>query len=69
MEGKIIARPTFSRKSGKWNIAVKTDRGEIKLGDKIDDLFFKYVEFDSKKDATKYIEEDSRLTLMGGIGL
>lgn len=63
MKKKLIARPTFNRISGKWNIAIETDKGEIKLGNMVDKFFMKYVEFDSKKLTEDYIKNDDRLEL------
>lgn len=64
MSEKLIARPTFNRKSCKWNIAVYTKGEEIKLGHSIENSdFFQYTEFDSKKDAVAYIENSENLTM------
>lgn len=62
---KLLAHPALSNGGNgiKYNIAVEKDDEMFMLGEPIDDIFYKYLEFETQEDAIDYINKDSRLQL------
>ncbi|PRR85541.1 hypothetical protein [Clostridium luticellarii] len=58
----MIARPKYNRTSKKWNIACILDKDELPLGHR-EGEFVKYESFDSKQQATDYINNREDLEL------
>lgn len=63
--GKLLASPILSNGGNgiKYNIAVEKDDETLLLGETVDSIFCKYLEFDTRQDAIDYINSDSRLQL------
>jgi hypothetical protein len=59
----LPATPKFDNTLGKWIVEVMMNGERLPLGRMIDSLFFKYLKFDTKGEAIRYIKNDSRLEL------
>lgn len=63
--GKLLARPVLSNGGNgiNYNIGVEKDGETLLLGETVDDIFCKYIEFSTRQEAIDYINNDSRLQL------
>lgn len=63
--GKLLSRPVLSNGGNgiKYNVEVEKEGQSLLLGNTVDNIFVKYIEFDTQQEAIEYINSDSRLQL------